>query len=533
VALTIGEAEKTSRQFALFVIGILFAMAVGSYLSTYLLVSDSLDDLQKDFSKETSLRVETDITRVFSTRLAALSDHANLGMIVNAVMHAPESTAPLRDFMSRLQLLGRKTRLILINIDGRAIESSVQSTRPLSKLPFVDQLLEEEISEYTGVFEAISEGDMMVRYAVPVLYNGLVEGVLVAEQAWNDEQLIGELSHDIDNISLEFGQAGGGVVGRLGMVPLSTTTSTRFEVSNSDVWVNMYLVPHSLDDTLYRLLAVIMLVTVCLSGLFLLFFRRLGLDMFVRPRLLLEEAQAEVLEKNQRLGVANEELSQFAYRSSHDLRAPLTTIRGLTQFAIEDLRSGDLVEVEQNLEKVGIHTKRLDDLVGDILDLSRADFVDVDDTPINVSEICAQIEERLCFDPELAEFEMRVTDHLHGSLLTQRTRIAQVLENLISNAIKYRDLTKPTQFAEVTVTDSEQGVVICVEDNGIGIPKERAGDVFQMFKRFHPGVAIGSGLGMSIVKKHIDHLGGTIEFESSAQGTKFKILLPSRATAGD
>lgn len=531
--LTIREAEKTSQQFALFVIGILLAMAVGSYISTYLLVSDSLDDLQNDFSKETSLRVEADITRLFSTRLAALSDQANLGMIVNAVMHAPESTAPLKDFMSRLQLLGRKTRLILINIDGRTIEASGGGVLLSPSLPFIAQLLEAEISEYTGIFESNRGGGMVVRYAVPVRYNGWVEGLLVAEQDWDNEQLVGELNHDIDNISLEFGRRDGGVVGRLGMAALSAGSSTRFVVSNSDVWVNMHLIPHNLDDTLYRLLAVIMMVTAFLGGLFLLFFRRLGLDMFVRPRLLLEEAQAEVLEKNKRLGVANEELSQFAYRSSHDLRAPLTTIRGLTQFAIEDLRSGDLVEVESNLEKVGVHAKRLDDLVGDILELSQADFLDVESTPINVSEICAEVTERLCFDAELAEFEVRVTDHLDGSLLAQPTRIAQVLENLISNAIKYRDLTKPTQFAEITVAGSEQGAVIWVEDNGIGIPKERTGDVFQMFKRFHPGVAIGSGLGMSIVKKHIDHLGGTIEFDSSPQGTKFKILLPLRDVAGD
>jgi signal transduction histidine kinase len=106
----------------------------------------------------------------------------------------------------------------------------------------------------------------------------------------------------------------------------------------------------------------------------------------------------------------------------------------------------------------------------------------------------------------------------------EKVRIVQILENLVSNAIKYSYQNHEQSFVKISVVEETNSYVIQVGDNGLGIPKSRQGEVFQMFKRFHPNVSFGSGLGMAIVKKHVDYMGGTIEMKSSGTGTIFTIV---------
>lgn len=108
-------------------------------------------------------------------------------------------------------------------------------------------------------------------------------------------------------------------------------------------------------------------------------------------------------------------------------------------------------------------------------------------------------------------------------------RITQILENLISNAWKYRDESKETTpYVKVSAIELHDAFQLSVEDNGLGIPNDRKDETFQMFKRFHPKVSSGSGLGLAIVKKHVDILKGTIVVDSSPRGTSFMITLPKQ-----
>jgi len=111
----------------------------------------------------------------------------------------------------------------------------------------------------------------------------------------------------------------------------------------------------------------------------------------------------------------------------------------------------------------------------------------------------------------------------------EKGRITQILENIVSNGIKYRDSEKGQSYVRIVIRGEDDGIRLLIEDNGIGIPEKHQGEVFTMFKRFSPSHSFGSGLGMAIVKKHIEFLKGNIEFTSSEAGTVFNVYLPLRS----
>lgn len=226
---------------------------------------------------------------------------------------------------------------------------------------------------------------------------------------------------------------------------------------------------------------------------------------------------------------SNEELSQFAYRTSHDLKAPLISINGLAKVISEDVDDGDLEEVKENALKISQNASKLENLVMDILNLSRADVSVKNHEEINFDEVIKEIMDRLDWLFEENQAKLLVEINHMNSFYSQRTRLTQVVENLISNAVKYSDSEKSEKYVKISTVDRKNNIEIQIEDNGLGIPLEHQGKVFKMFERFHPQVTFGSGLGMSIVKKHIDRMDGEITFESSSEGTRFTILLPNKS----
>ena len=134
---------------------------------------------------------------------------------------------------------------------------------------------------------------------------------------------------------------------------------------------------------------------------------------------------------------------------------------------------------------------------------------------------------RLLEPQSIASGFIRCTTDIKSEFKSEKVRIVQILENLLSNSDKYKDnAKKETPFVNVTLTEMQDGYQLVVEDNGLGIPANRHDEVFHMFKRFHPAVSSGSGLGLAIVKKHVSFLKGQIDMKSSALGTVFTITLP-------
>lgn len=240
-----------------------------------------------------------------------------------------------------------------------------------------------------------------------------------------------------------------------------------------------------------------------------------------------QKLETLVEQRTQSLTRANEELAQFAYRASHDLKAPLTSSKLLTQFIIEDIESGNINSAIDDANKIYGQMEKLEKLVVGILSLTEADAIDDTKMSIDLASVIDDIRLRLLEPQNLANGFIRCTTDITSEFTSEKVRIVQILENLISNSEKYKDEAKPeAPFVNITLKETDLDYQLVVEDNGLGIPASRHDEVFQMFKRFHPEVSSGSGLGLAIVKKHVSFLKGQIDMQSSALGTVFTITLP-------
>jgi len=231
--------------------------------------------------------------------------------------------------------------------------------------------------------------------------------------------------------------------------------------------------------------------------------------------------------RNQQLATANEELVQFSYRTSHDLKSPLTTIIGLTEATVEDLQDGDLEEAKQNLERINRQSKRLETLVQDILKLARLDLAEDSQDIVELQSIVKEVEEGHAHSLQLNGVRFQSEVSLTRQHRTSRIRLYQIISNIAGNGIKYHDPKKKDCFVSIKITDNANDLLIEIEDNGIGIPAKDKSDVYKMFKQFHSDNSLGSGLGMHIVKKSVDALDGKIDFKSSSQGTIFSLVIPT------
>lgn len=217
----------------------------------------------------------------------------------------------------------------------------------------------------------------------------------------------------------------------------------------------------------------------------------------------------------------NQELNNFVYKVSHDLRAPLNSIKGLIALSkLEDRDYTDKMEERINY---------LDGFIRDILSHSRN---------LNVAIIIEKVDvAKMTFDwfDELEHIEhgQRIEKEINikgVDLYSDKIRLSEIIRNLVSNAIKYHDITKNDMHIRINGKITKSKAVITFEDNGIGIRKEFIGDIFNMFYRA-TDTAEGTGIGLYIVKQAVDKLNGKIEVESRhGKGSTFKLELPNMAS---
>ena len=236
------------------------------------------------------------------------------------------------------------------------------------------------------------------------------------------------------------------------------------------------------------------------------------------------EAERLMMEKARELEELNIELSHFAYSASHDLKAPLSTIIGLLNICIEDLDDGNLEELRVNLKRAVEIGKRSSTKIEGVLRIARAGREATEPELVQLEELVRQIWEDLSasFDNAL---ELQVSLGEDQTVFTERSALHIILDNLLSNAIRYRDLSKDRLSVTVTAVRHERATQFRVSDNGIGIASQSQHLVFEMFRRLDERSA--DGLGLTLVKKQIERLGGTIELESEeGVGTTMIFTIP-------
>ena len=237
----------------------------------------------------------------------------------------------------------------------------------------------------------------------------------------------------------------------------------------------------------------------------------------------LTQLAEEIRAKNNHLEKTNAELDRFLYSTSHDLRSPLSSIKGLINIAryetTDDKMQGYFTMMIDRVDK-------LDFFIKDIIDYSKNARTELRAEQVDFSSLVKEVTENLKFIEGAESIKFQSNVLIEQPLLADKTRLSVILNNLMANAIKYHDPRKEHQWIDVEVSNSGGTIKLSVSDNGIGISNEHQDKIFEMFYR---GTLLskGSGLGLYIVKETVAKMKGTIHVESfPGKGSSFLITVP-------
>jgi signal transduction histidine kinase len=239
-----------------------------------------------------------------------------------------------------------------------------------------------------------------------------------------------------------------------------------------------------------------------------------------------KKAEKTLRKQNEELVKINKELDSFVYSVSHNLRAPLMSVLGLINLVqIENKKSDDGLNNYFGMMQHSIH--KLDDTLKEILDYSRNARSELNVEQVDLKKMIDESFERLMYMEGSEGVERSVGVDEEASLYTDPYRLSVIINNLVSNAIKYRDPNKKQCYIDIRAKINTAALEITFRDNGIGISEEFKPKIFDMFFRATER-SEGAGLGLYIVKETIEKLMGTIEVESKlGAGTSFKIRVPN------
>ena len=232
-----------------------------------------------------------------------------------------------------------------------------------------------------------------------------------------------------------------------------------------------------------------------------------------------ENIEAELIEKNRQLEISNNDLEQFAYVASHDLREPLRMIGSYTSLLISRYNL-DNPEINEFAGFIQEGVGRMQILINDLLAYSRVGRSDIDFQQVDVSQMLAEAKEAL--HAEIEATNANITAPKLPVIDGVASLISNLFQNLIGNAIKFR---KPDVAPQIHIdfTSTEDEWKFSVKDNGLGIPKEYQSRIFIIFQRLHTRDKYdGTGIGLAICKKIVEFHGGKIWVESEpGQGSTF------------
>jgi PAS domain S-box-containing protein len=234
-----------------------------------------------------------------------------------------------------------------------------------------------------------------------------------------------------------------------------------------------------------------------------------------------EQKQAELLTE---LESVNQELKDFAYIVSHDLKAPLRGIRTVVDWILEDYTDKLDDQGREQLNLLGNRTDRMDGLIEGILEYSRVGRVREHIVEVDLNKLLPDIVDAIA-PPENISITI---DGRLPLINCEETRIIQLFQNLLSNAVKYMD--KPQGKISVACTEQDGFWKFSVTDNGPGIEQQDYERIFQIFQTLAPRDEVeGTGVGLTVVRKIVELYGGRIWVESKVtEGSTFFFTLPKQ-----
>ncbi|MHC4656691.1 MAG: sensor histidine kinase [Planctomycetota bacterium] len=267
-----------------------------------------------------------------------------------------------------------------------------------------------------------------------------------------------------------------------------------------------------------------------------------GISRDITARKLAEHDREKLM---QTLALKNKELESILYVTSHDLRSPLVNIQGfsselsrccdLIHSALKDkIKAADMSEevhtafnkdVPEALGFILRSAKKMDSLLSGLLRLSRLGQAGIDIKRLDMNALLTDVTKNMEY--QVKEAGATVDLETLPACLGDSSQINQIFSNILDNALKYLDKSRPGMILIYGKIENDQSIY-CVEDNGVGIAPEHQNKIFEVFHRLEPDEKSGEGLGLTIVRRILDGHNGKIWVESElGKGSKFFVSLPS------
>jgi signal transduction histidine kinase len=235
-----------------------------------------------------------------------------------------------------------------------------------------------------------------------------------------------------------------------------------------------------------------------------------------------KERTFELNERTKELEEKSKELDNYLYRSSHDIKGPLKSIIGLTTVGLMDIKDPEATPFFEHILK---SSKRLDSVLDHLMMIIKVKEVKVKPVPVNFQDLIAEIITSLENPDDSSGMVFKLQADQPVSFYTDEKLLYSVMQNLIENAIKYRDPSKPSSWLNIAVKVSESSAILTFSDNGIGMDKHIREKIFNSYIRSNKEIP-GTGMGLFYTKLSTEKLGGKIGFESEAgTGSTFTVRL--------
>jgi two-component system sensor histidine kinase/response regulator len=235
-----------------------------------------------------------------------------------------------------------------------------------------------------------------------------------------------------------------------------------------------------------------------------------------------EQLKNKVLE----LEKSNDELNRFVYSTSHDLRSPLASVLGVLNLAKMEK---SVVDPNGYMDMIESCVKRMDFFILKTIEYYKSIRVDASYEAVDFRTLLDESVGLTRLQNTAIDFEIKINQPVEFRI--DAFRMSVILNNLISNAVKYQNPDEKNPKVIITVDVNEKEALIVIEDNGVGIIDEHLNNIFKMFFRSNFTVT-GLGIGLYIVKEALTRIGGEISVHSVyGSGTSFKLRIPNERTA--